>query len=128
MNVLQLAGCALLCAVTTLLLSQLRPALAPAARLCGTLIPLGAALLLYAPVLARVEALFALAEAGELAAPILRALGIALICELTAILCRDLGERGLAQGVQLFGKLEIILLSLPLLDQILDIAKELLDY
>ena len=59
---------------------------------------------------------------------VLRALGIALICELTALFCRDLGENTLAEGVQLFGKLEILILSLPLLDKVLEMAKELLQY
>lgn len=128
MSIFQIAGVTLLCAVAVLALRELRPAFVPAARLAGILLLVGAAVLLYAPILSRIHSLFGLSDAGELAAPILRALGIALICELTALLCRDMGEHGLAQGVQLFGKVEILLLSLPLLDQILDIAKELLEY
>ncbi len=126
MGVLQAAGIALIGCVALLLLRELCPSLIPPARLCLTLIPVGAALLLYAPVLSRIHTLFQDTGAAEFAAPMLRALGIALICELCAMLCRDLGEGAVAEGVQLFGRIEILLLCLPLVDRVLELAKELL--
>ena len=128
MSLFSLAGIALLAAMLILLLRELRPAFIPPVRLAATLVLIGAALALYAPVLSRIEALFSQTGAGEYLDTVLRALGIALICELTALFCRDLGENTLAEGVQLFGKLEILVLSLPLLDKVLEIAKELLQY
>lgn len=128
MGILQLSGIALLAAMLILLLRELRPAFAPPVRLAASILLLGAALVLYAPVLARVKTLFAETGAGEYMDMVLRALGIALICEFTAIFCRDLGENTLAQGIQLFGKLEILVLSLPLVDKVLEMAKELLQY
>ena len=128
MSVLQIAGCALLAVMTILLLRELRPVFSPHVRLAATVVLVGAALSLYAPVLTRVQSLLSVTGAAEYAAPVLRALGIALVCELTAAFCRDLGENTVAEGVQLFGKLEILVLSLPLVDKILEIAKELLQY
>ena len=128
MGLLQLCGIALLAAMLILMLKELRPSFIPPVRLAASLVLFSAAVLLYVPVLSRVRALFAETGAGEYLDVVLRALGIALICELTAIFCRDLGENALAQGVQLFGKLEILVLSLPLIDKILEIAKELLQY
>ena len=128
MGILQLSGIALLAVMLMLILRELRPSLLPPVRLCATLIPIGASFALYAPVLSRVSTLFATSGAGEYADTVLRALGISLVCELTAIFCRDMGESTVAQGVQLFGKLEILLLSLPLVDTLLEMAKELLQY
>ena len=128
MGILQLSGLALLAAMLILILRELRPAFVPPVRLGASVLLVGAALLLYAPVLSRVRTLFSQTGAGEYADLVLRALGIALICELTAIFCRDLGENSLADGVQLFGKLEILVLSLPLVDKVLEMAKELLQY
>ena len=127
MRVLQIAGCALLGAVLVLLVRELRPSLSIPVRLATTLLLVAAALALCAPALTGIGALLQLTDTGEQFAPVLRALGIAVICELCALFCRDLGENGIAEGVQLFGKLEILLLSLPLLDQLLEIAKELLE-
>ena len=49
-------------------------------------------------------------------------------CVEAAILCEDLGEPSVARGIQIFGKLEILVLSLPLVDKVLELAKELLQY
>jgi hypothetical protein len=128
MGAVQLAGLALLCCMLLLLLRELRPALLPPIRVGITLITAGAAFALYAPVLTRIHTLFTATGATEYAAPLLRALGIATICELTATLCRDLGEGGVADGVQLFGRIEILVLCLPLVDRVLELAKELLQF
>ena len=126
MSVLQVSGVALLGCVVLLFMRELRPALVPPMRVCASVILVGSALLLYAPVLTRIHSLFFSCGAGELAAVLIRALGIALICELCALFCRDLGEQSVASGVLLFGKLEILVLCLPLVDKVLEIAKELL--
>ena len=128
MSVVQLSGCALLAAVVILLLRLLRAELALPARVAAVVVLLGAALALYSPVLEGMRQLFELADGTELAAPLLRATGIALIAELTALICRELGENGIAEGVLLFGKLEILVLSLPFISAVLEIAKELLKF
>lgn len=126
MSILQLAGIALLGAMLLPLLRELRAPVALPVRLVCSVAVISASLLLYSPVLAHVRSLLAQTGATEYANPLLRGLGIALICELTAFFCKELGEGGLAQGVELFGKMELLLLSLPLMDKILELAKELL--
>ena len=103
MGIVQLSGIALLATMLILILRELRPTFVPPVRLAATLVLMGAALLLYVPVLTHVRALFGTTGAQEYAEVILRALGIALICELTALFCRDLGENTVAQGVRFFG-------------------------
>ena len=56
---------------------------------------------------------------------LMKALGIGVICQFTAELCRDAGESVLASRVEFFGKIEILLLSIPLLQKLLAFAKEL---
>ena len=126
MGILTVTGIALLASVAVLLLRELKSGLALTARLGAAVLLFGAAILLYAPVVTRIRTLFSLAEGGDLAAPVLRAVGIALIAELSALFCRDMGESTLADGILLFGRVEILLLSLPLLDRLLEIAGELL--
>lgn len=53
-----------------------------------------------------------------------KALGIGMVGQFTSELCRDAGESVLASRVEFFCKVEIILLSLPLLKQILALAEE----
>lgn len=59
-------------------------------------------------------------------ATLFQALGIAILSQICADLCRESGESGLAGGVELTGKVEILLLCLPLMEELLSLARELL--
>ena len=126
MGALQIAGIGLLSAMAVFLLRELKGIGAPPARMAAVVLLLSAALCLYAPIVLRIKNLFALGEASALALPVLRAAGITLICEFAAGLCRDMGEGSIAEGVLLFGKLEILLLALPLVDELVEIVEALL--
>ena len=58
---------------------------------------------------------------------LLKALGVSLLTHICATVCRDSGEGSIAQYVELAGKIEIILLSLPLIGEIIDIALGLIE-
>lgn len=53
---------------------------------------------------------------------LLKALGICLLTQLTADVCRDAGETALATHTELAGKAALLLLILPMFVQILDLA------
>lgn len=126
MGILQISGVALLGVMAVLLLRELRATAAVPVRLVTSLVLMAAAVGLYAPIVSRVHTLFSLSGGDALSGAVLRAVGIGLVCELTAGFCRDLGEGSIAEGVLLFGRLEILLLSLPLIDELLKIIGELL--
>ena len=56
-----------------------------------------------------------------------KALGVALLTQVCADICRESGESGLSAGVELTGKIEILLLSLPLMEELLSTAQKLLE-
>lgn len=126
MGVLQVAGVALIACMLLLVLRELRPTLLPPVRLAFTVVLVGAACTMLYPVVAQLKALLAESSDTALVTLLLRALGIAMICELCASFCEDLGEGALARGVELFGKMELLILTLPLLERIVELAKELL--
>ena len=128
MGILQACGIALLAAISVLCIRELCGRMALPVRLSGNVLLITGCLLLYVPIVGRLQSLLGMGEAAAYITPLLRATGIALICELTAAFCRDLGENTLAGGVLLFGKLEILVLCLPLIDEVLEIAKELLQF
>lgn len=128
MSIFAIAGCALLAAVLVLLVRELQAPMAAPVRIVAALVLFFAAFSLFLPVLSCMTELFSLSGGTDTARILLRALGVALVAEITASLCRDLGEGTLANGVALFGKLEILLLALPFVDELLAIAKELLEW
>ena len=57
---------------------------------------------------------------------VMKSLGIALITQSTADICRDSGEGSFAEKIELAGKAEIFVLSLPLLTELIEITGSLL--
>ena len=58
---------------------------------------------------------------------LLKALGICVVTHVCATVCRDSGEGSVAGYVELGGKIEIIILSLPLIREIISSSLELLE-
>ena len=67
-----------------------------------------------------------LGESAEYAEVTVRALGVALLTHITAGICRDCGESGIASGVEFAGKLEILFLCIPLITEILGYASRII--
>ncbi len=57
---------------------------------------------------------------------LLKSLGVAFLSEVAASVCRDSGEGALAGWVEMAGRVEILLLSLPLIRMVLDTVETLL--
>lgn len=57
----------------------------------------------------------------------LKALTICICCKISSDICRDCGEVSLASRVELAGRVGIIIISLPIVQQLLEIAKDMLN-
>ena len=62
---------------------------------------------------------FGVSETVRLA---LKALGIGYVFGIAADLCRQLGEPGLGQAAETLGRIELVLLSLPLVRELIDLS------
>ena len=56
----------------------------------------------------------------------IKSLAVSLCCRMSADICRDCGESSLASRVELAGKAGIVIISLPIVTQLLNIAKDML--
>lgn len=85
------------------------------------------AVLALTPLLARIDALLnAGGITAEETAALSKGIGICIITELAADTCRDAGESALATAAELTGKTSLLLISLPLLETLLGIMREVL--
>lgn len=101
----------------------------------GMLITLAAAALIFlsivqwmAPILDRIKILLAqFPLLSEHTSILLKAVGICFLTQLACGLCRDAGENSIAAHVEAAGKIAILVTSLPLFEQILDLVLTLLE-
>ena len=83
--------------------------------------------MMLAPVFVWIEDLCVQNGMGEVATLLLKGLGVAILTQLCAEMCRQSGEGALGSGVEMAGKAELMLLCLPYLQRLVDTAKELLE-
>ena len=78
------------------------------------------------PLISYIRELMTLGGIAAYAEPLLKALGIGILTQCCADICRDCGESSIGTGVETVGKAEILCLCLPLLREISEVAKSLL--
>ena len=121
MNTVALCGIAVAALFCALFLRQYRPEYGTMLSLAASVgIGICAVSCLY-PLIAFLQTRAdALAHGGEYLGVMLRALGVSLLTQTCADLCRDAGETALGGKLELLGKAEILVLSLPLLRSLLE--------
>ena len=124
----KVGGIALTGLSALLILRSYKPEWAAFLRMAVTVVSLGFVISLAATALGYVTDLTAATGAldGDSWRILLKALGVAFLTETAASVCRDSGEAGLATWVETAGKLEILLLSFPLIRTVLDTVAALL--
>ena len=123
-----LAVCVFSAAAVTALtvLRRIRPELADLAAAAAGIITLVYILDGLGPFLEAVKGYSASTGAEGYFTVMVKALAISLCCRMSADVCRDCGESSLASHVESAGKVGIVVLSLPLIEQLLNTAKELM--
>ena len=99
-----------------------------------SLIRIGAILLFGGLLIASVQPLLSLisnlgtnADSLQYIETILKGLGIVILTQISSDICRDSGESTLAGYIETVGKLELLLLCIPLIEKILATAEKLLE-
>lgn len=115
-----------MCAVACVLIKQYRAEFAAPARISAVIAVLFVAIGLIAPIFQFLKDLMGRSLPLEYMEIIVKALGIAYLTHISAELCRDCGEGSIASAIEAVGRLEIIILSLPLLNKIITMSEELM--
>ena len=126
MEIVALSGIAILAAILAVMLKKYNPEY--------SIISLGAGALLLWMILSKIspaisqirELISAAGISGEYGVILLKTLGVCFLTQLSADSCRDAGEGALAAKVELAGKLFIVILALPLFQQIAGSALSLI--
>ena len=88
-------------------------------RLTAAVVLMGTVMALALPVFSYLSQLVEKSELGGHRGIIFGALGISLLSHVTAELCRECGEGSIGGYIELAGKVEILILCLPLIEELL---------
>ena len=125
MNTVGMIGGAVLCAALSLVLREYKGLLAALPVLLGGVLLLSGAFAFLSPL----TEFFAFFSGAGLASEVVlvgKVLGVGYLTEIGADLCRDLGAPTLAARLEFLGRMEILLLCLPVLKELLGKALEML--
>ena len=122
MELMKLAGFCAACVLLAALLRKKTPEQALLLTIGAVVLVLARCLGAAAPLVERLQGLFAQAGVeGEHVAILLRTVGAALVTRLCADLCRDGGSQSLATAVEAAGAVAALLISLPLLQAVVEL-------
>lgn len=110
-----------------LILKPLKSDWLPFVRVAGILVMTAVLIPMLREILDSVTAWFGGGTVASYADVMMRALGISILSKICCDVCRDAGESGLAGGVEMAGKTVILLLCLPLIEEILEYASKILN-
>lgn len=118
---------AIVAAVFALLLKKYNPEIAMLTATITGIIVFVAVLSSMSPAIDFLKRLSSLVgTAGENVSILLKSIGICYICQFSADSCRDSGQGALASKIELAGKVAVVLLCLPILENIIDFALKII--
>lgn len=123
MNIVQICGFALLGVIMVLVLRSFRPEYATVAGIVAGILLLATT---FTPLVSILDSVTAIAEDtgfSVYSSVILKSMGIGILAQTTADVCRDSGVSMLAAKVEFAAKIMILLLCVPILETLMSLIK-----
>lgn len=126
-NLFSLVGLGMVAAIMSVVLKQHQPGFAMIISIAAGVLILGGVLAGIMPVINQIRAIFSsTAVPGEYVQILFQALGLCFITQIASEACKDAGESAIGAKIELAGKISVLVISLPLFVQVLDIVRVLL--
>lgn len=126
MELVRICGIAVLGAAVSVVVGRFDRGVAAVCAAVTSVVVTGAALTQLAPLMGELEELLCgVLDQAYTAVP-LKAVGIGITTQITSDICRDCGEAGVASKVELAGKVALLMISLPLMRDILELSTSVL--
>ena len=97
-------------------------------RLASIIVIFAAVIALISPIIKFLNGIMGQTMPIEYMEIILKTLAIAYMTQISAELCRECGENSIAFGIETVGKIEIVILSLPLISNVISMSREFLQW
>ena len=126
MNIVEICGIAVIGLTAIMVLRTIRPEYAMLAGILTGLILLAAAVLELSSVIGYIQDMTDSTGFSLYSSVILKSLGIGILAQTTADICRDSGETAIASKVEFAAKIIILLLAITILKTLLELIADFL--
>ena len=126
MNLFSLLGFAVVAAALAVLLKQYKPEYALGVSLASGALIFALVILNMSPVFDSLKELAGRVADNRYVSVIIKSLGICYVTSLASDTCKDAGQTAIASKVELAGKVTILVLALPLFNNLVSIVLELI--
>lgn len=121
-------GLCLVCAIISLILRRTSGEMSMLIKIAST-VTLGAiCVAALFPIVEYIRSVFDITGVGKYGEVLIKALCISLLSGICAMICKDAGEENIAFFALWAGRIEIIILSLPIIEDVLGAAVRLLEF
>lgn len=124
-NILKIFGVALMCVSVSAAIGAASKDISSVIKIASATLLAGMAVALTSPL---VEFLLGISESTGLGTYIgimLKSLGIAFLTHICSSVCRDCGDTAVAGYAELAGRVEMLIIAIPLIEEIIDVAERL---
>ena len=127
MNIIRLCGVAIISVVAAVLVKRVKADFGALVSIIAAVVIFGAAVSAVAPLTSYVSELAETSGFGIYAETIIKSLAVTLLAQTTGDICRDCGENAVAGKIEFAAKCAIMLLSLPVIKNILSLSEAVLE-
>ena len=122
----KLCGAAIIASICVLILKDSAKQASAVIAVFSCLLILSGAILRFSGAIETINEIMNDSKMTDYASVMLKSLGVGIVVNTVGGICRDLGESSLSSGIELAGKVEILLICLPLITDTVSTIKELL--
>lgn len=126
MSIFAVCGAAIVFCCGGVILRAIKPELSPAYTAVSVCILTCCCINAVSPLIAELVSLANTSGIGNWISLLLKAIAASIGCETAADLCKDCGESSIASKIEFMCRIYILLLSLPLIKQVIDVTRGLL--
>lgn len=124
-DTLKVCSVAIICGLICVLVKNYQTSFHIPTRIAAILIIFGMVTVFLSPLLSYLQKIMQRSLPTEYIEIMLKAMSIAYISQISSDVCRDCGESNIASGIDVIGKIEILIIGLPLIDKVITLSEEL---
>ena len=121
MELVKVIAIGLVTSFVCIFVKQIKPEIAVIIGLAGSIIMLVMSVNMVISIARSFKTIFAKTGITDsVLAPVFKIIGVGYLCEFSANLCADMGNNSIADKILLAGKIMILLVSLPIINSVID--------